>query len=188
MGFKLEISMKLVYPYMEIFFNFPPTSNHLHPLQVENCGSHSRLVVDENNNGKFSPERVEAWWVEPLCIWCSASVRDTGPTSNQRNSGLGPVFSYKLRYIVGFWLVEMTISTNQKSTIYHNFYENTCPESRSRWCVSFFNRRSYKYILINLQIFCTILDNKTSIFQLERLLFIKIKLCYWAWWCFSILL
>ena len=26
----------------------------------------------------------------------------------------GAVFSYKLRYIVGFWLVEMAISTNQK--------------------------------------------------------------------------
>ena len=32
---------------MAIFFNFPPTSNHLHPLQVENCGSNSLLVVDE---------------------------------------------------------------------------------------------------------------------------------------------
>ena len=31
-----------------------------------------------------------------------------------------PVFSYKLRYIVGFWLVEMAISTNQKPTIYRN--------------------------------------------------------------------
>ena len=39
----------------------------------------------------------------------------------------GPVFSYKLRYIVGFWLVEMAISTNQKSTIYRNLYENTAP-------------------------------------------------------------
>ena len=37
----------------------------------------------------------------------------------------GPVFSYKLRYIVGFWLVEMAISTNQKPTIYRNLYENT---------------------------------------------------------------
>ena len=37
----------------------------------------------------------------------------------------GAVFSYKLRYIVGFWLVEMTISTNQKPTIYRNLYENT---------------------------------------------------------------
>ena len=40
----------------------------------------------------------------------------------------GPVFSYKLRYIVGFWLVEMAISTNQKPTIYRNLYENTAPE------------------------------------------------------------
>ena len=38
---------------------------------------------------------------------------------------LRPVFSYKLRYIVGFWLVEMAISTNQKPTIYRNLYENT---------------------------------------------------------------
>ena len=42
-----------------------------------------------------------------------------------RNSGA--VFSYKLRYIVGFWLVEMAISTNQKPTIYRNLYENTGP-------------------------------------------------------------
>ena len=39
----------------------------------------------------------------------------------------GAVFSYKLRYIVGFWLVEMAISTNQKPTIYRNLYENTDP-------------------------------------------------------------
>ena len=35
------------------------------------------------------------------------------------------VFSSKLRYIVGFWLVEMAISTNQKPTIYRTLYENT---------------------------------------------------------------
>ena len=39
----------------------------------------------------------------------------------------GPVFSYKLRYIVGFGLVEMAISTNQKPTMYRNLYENTDP-------------------------------------------------------------
>ena len=39
----------------------------------------------------------------------------------------GPVFSYKLRYIVGCWLVEMAISTNQKPTIYRNLYENMGP-------------------------------------------------------------
>ena len=50
--------MKLVYQYMVIFFTFSPTSNHLHPLQVKNCGSNSRLVVDEDDNGIFRFERV----------------------------------------------------------------------------------------------------------------------------------
>ena len=46
---------------MTIFFNFSLTSNHLHPLQVENCDSNSRLVVDEDDNGKFRLERVDAY-------------------------------------------------------------------------------------------------------------------------------
>ena len=46
----------------------------------------------------------------------------------------GPVFSYKLRYIVGFWLVEMAISTNQKPMIYRNLYDNTGPGIiRDKW-------------------------------------------------------
>ena len=48
----MKISMKLVYQYMTIFLNFSPTSNHLHPLQVENCDSNSRLVVNEDVNVK----------------------------------------------------------------------------------------------------------------------------------------
>ena len=52
--------MELVYQYMAIFCNFSPTSNHLHPLQVENCDSNSRLVVDEDDNDKFRLERVKA--------------------------------------------------------------------------------------------------------------------------------
>ena len=48
----MEISMKQVYKFMSIFFNFTPTSNHLHPLQDENCDSHSRLVVTEDDNVK----------------------------------------------------------------------------------------------------------------------------------------
>ena len=43
---------------MLIFLNCPPISNHLHPLQVENCDSNSRLVVDEDDYGKFRFERV----------------------------------------------------------------------------------------------------------------------------------
>ena len=50
--------MKLIDQYMAILFNFPPTSNLLHPLQVENCDSNSRLVVGEDDNVKFKLERV----------------------------------------------------------------------------------------------------------------------------------
>ena len=39
--------MKLLYQYVAIFINLSPPSSHLHPLQVENCNSNSRLVVDE---------------------------------------------------------------------------------------------------------------------------------------------
>ena len=53
------ISMKLLYQFMAIFFNFLTTSNHLHPLQVENCDSNLRLVMDEDDNGKFRLERVD---------------------------------------------------------------------------------------------------------------------------------
>ena len=44
---------------MVFFVNFSPTSSHLRPLQVENCDSNLRLVVDEDDNGKFRPERVK---------------------------------------------------------------------------------------------------------------------------------
>ena len=54
----MKISMKLVYQYVVIFFAFSTTLCHLHPLQVENCDSNSRLVVDEDDNGKFRLERV----------------------------------------------------------------------------------------------------------------------------------
>ena len=43
-----------------IYFYFSPAASHLHPLQVENCDSNSRLVVDEDDNGKLRLERVEA--------------------------------------------------------------------------------------------------------------------------------
>ena len=36
------------------FFRLAPTSSHLHPLQAENCdSSNSRLVVDEDDDGKL---------------------------------------------------------------------------------------------------------------------------------------
>ena len=54
----MNISMKLTCQYIAMFFNFPPTSNHLHSLQVGNCDSNSRLVVDEDDNDEFKLERV----------------------------------------------------------------------------------------------------------------------------------
>ena len=58
-GFRTKISIKLIYQYMVIFFNFSPTLSHLYPLQVENCNSNPRLVGDEDDNGKLRPERVK---------------------------------------------------------------------------------------------------------------------------------
>ena len=55
----MKMSMKLFYQYMAIFFDISSTSNHLHPLQVENCDSNSRLVVDEDDIGNFRLERVK---------------------------------------------------------------------------------------------------------------------------------
>ena len=48
---------------MTIFFNFTTTSNHLHLLQVENCDSNSRLVVDEDDNVKFMLKGVKCGFV-----------------------------------------------------------------------------------------------------------------------------
>ena len=56
----MNISQKLFYQYVAIFCTFLTTSNHLNSLQVENCDSNSRLVVNEDDNDKFRLERVKA--------------------------------------------------------------------------------------------------------------------------------
>ena len=56
---RVLLSIKLVYQYMAIFFNFQTTSNHLHALEVENCDSNSWLVVNEYKNGKFRLEMIK---------------------------------------------------------------------------------------------------------------------------------
>ena len=40
-------SLKKDLIYLQLGVNFSPTPCHLHPLQAENCGSNSRLVVDK---------------------------------------------------------------------------------------------------------------------------------------------
>ena len=49
--------MKL-FPKHGNFLKIVTHLSHLYPLQVENCGSNSRLVVDEDDDGKFRIERV----------------------------------------------------------------------------------------------------------------------------------
>ena len=51
--------MKFFHQYMAIFLYFSPTSNHFQLLQVGNCDSYSRLVV-EDDNGKFRPSGLSS--------------------------------------------------------------------------------------------------------------------------------
>ena len=67
--------MKLFYQYTAIFVNFAPSSSHLYSLQVDNFDSNSRLVVDEDDNGKFRPERVDQFGIgnvrtSAIKFWC----------------------------------------------------------------------------------------------------------------------
>ena len=49
-----------------VFFLLPPMSSNFHPLQVENCDSNSRRVVDEDDNGKFRLVRVQVAWMKAV--------------------------------------------------------------------------------------------------------------------------
>ena len=76
----MKIPLKLFYQYMAIFVNFSPTSSNLHPLQVENCGSNSRLVVDEMTVVNSGSKGLKQHWINvswflgrfiwhcPICI------------------------------------------------------------------------------------------------------------------------
>ena len=67
-------------------------------------------------------------------LYCESAFHINQQSILHKSSNMTPgaIFSYKLRYIVGFWLVEMAISTNQNPTIYRNLYENTAPDS-DKW-------------------------------------------------------
>ena len=59
--------MQLFFQYIvAIFFISTSTLSHLHPLQNENCESNSRLVVDEDDNGKFRLKMMKAALGQPL--------------------------------------------------------------------------------------------------------------------------
>ena len=87
----MKISMKLVYQYS-------PTLNHLHPLQVENRDSNSWLVVDEDD-GKFRLKRVKGLLV----------------VQHQYNSGFRCRVCWVPRFISPnlVWLVEKTVVSHE---------------------------------------------------------------------------
>ena len=97
----MKISIKLLYQYMAIFFNFSPTSNHLQPLQVENCDRNSRLVVDEGDYVKLRLERVNPSPARGVYIEFNPL-----PASNvyiQANDVLPMLFEHFSRWIVCFY-------------------------------------------------------------------------------------
>ena len=75
------------------------------------------------------------FWVDSVCNQSDPQVLAT-LKFNSHNIGKlckpsavfcdppGPVFSCKLRYLVGFGSVEIVNSTNPKPTIYRNLFEN----------------------------------------------------------------
>ena len=68
--------------------------------------------------------------------WVNERIRPGGLISNTLNLGHWDFPQYWAHmlvqvaiYRIGFWLVDITISTDPKPTIYRNLYENTGPES-----------------------------------------------------------
>ena len=56
----MKISMELFHQHMAIVANLPSTISHLYPLQVKNCDSNLRLVVDKDDNSKFRLEGLKS--------------------------------------------------------------------------------------------------------------------------------
>ena len=53
----LERKLSKIINNNSIYFHWAPTSSHLYPLQVEKCHSISQLVVDKDDDGKFTLKR-----------------------------------------------------------------------------------------------------------------------------------
>ena len=99
----MKIPIIMVYQYMAVFRYFSPTSYHLHPLQVENCDSNSRLVVDEDDKIKFRLERVKVLKYSPA------------------NHG-DQQFFLKLEIIINVLVIHRIQSTRAKATT-NNIYQ-----------------------------------------------------------------
>ena len=111
-----HICIRSKIPTLHIIWNLTWGSN-FHPLEAADRVSETQFQVDENLNSAFE-FRLTHWNHSSSLAWLWQAGQP------------GSVFSYKLRYIVGFGLVEMAISTNPKPTIYRNLHENTRPDFR----------------------------------------------------------
>ena len=108
---------------MAIFFNFSLTSSHLHPLEVENCDSNSRLVVDEDDNGKFRLDRVKAMLTNYRTTVC-----DDGTKLSQCWLDVSCLFSFNATS--SSWLV-----SRHNIHIYTNVNANLCKRMKINvWC------------------------------------------------------
>ena len=121
--------------------HFLPPRNTLHPQQ-NTCSHicfHGQFRGENSVNQAVMSERVsllaERWLsyglLPPFGLYVSVKCFDLY-TKNRASHvhsrwKTGPVFSYKLRYIAGFGLVDMVITTNPKPTIYHILYKNKGP-------------------------------------------------------------
>ena len=119
-----------------IFLATPIFPRHMRPCAIDLRSSRWRMGI---SNPPPPPPRG---WALSHGIWLFTVVMSGGVTlpgsvyvtltDSLCYKRPGSALSYKLRYIVGFWLVEMAISTNPKPTIYRNLYENTDPGSACR--------------------------------------------------------
>ena len=102
----------------------------LYYTTIHNIHWPTQSIKSIKSSETFQCRAMRLWWNGSGYDWtvdiCIRPYRSLEAHTSQIYTP-GVVFSYKLRYIAGFWLVEMAISTNQKPAIYRNLYENTSP-------------------------------------------------------------
>ena len=108
------------------FLSFSPTSNHLHPLQVENCDSNSRLVVDEDDNGKFRSWREVAevmnnYYINVAAHIGNKTIKQDGfvdhPSIKAIKNNLAPNSSLAFRHTTEGEITKIIKSLNPKKRL-----------------------------------------------------------------------
>ena len=89
------------------------------PLDIKGCICHISNGTNYVNHFANTPTRSTASMKKDSTLTLQRSKQEHG------------------RYIVGFGLVEMAISTNPKPTIYRNLYENMCPSTKYKVIIFF---------------------------------------------------